>query len=637
MAITSTVAGTINQAASLISRIAGAGLSERDRQALADDDQFFRDDVVCFFELRDDGVSYLFPLVNGILSYAISEPFAAQVIPTLNSGLGVEEQGIVQRRLSISGHTGVAAQPLPIGRVPKSSSTLPTNYVDRGLADQVLYALSGQKHFQYLQDTVFRAYSNLKRDPKTAETAELLFHNPREREHWRVVPMSFSLSRQSGSHTYPFSIDLTIVGPAQPKFFPLAAVDKSLLQTLTDDIAEVTDAMANLAGAIDDLTRLQNEFKVFGQKVAGIIDAAGTIVQSGQSFLAGTKQLLNIPLASVFALFNLTTTLCALYADAVAVGNSVADWPESVMQRFRGVMYACDQLLSQGQVFDTQLSGQLATLAYQPQQPVTGTPNTVIATSFAQVRRAGSADLSGTASQAAPRPPPPRPYLSVRHETVRKGDTLTKIAARTLGSGLLWRDIARLNQIAPPWSVAADAVAVAGNEVDGQSGLLTYGTDILIPSTQPPAAQAGSPVVLGAKPTVSADEQAFGRDWLLTRISGAPGEPLYDLTLSETGEISQVAGPDVVTQSVEQNLVHQRGDVTLFPDVGLESVVGTGATSVDGALIRYRITQALLADPRVAGVSSLAVGPGVFAGDALLIDATLVLSDGTQAGVQVAA
>ncbi len=636
----SSFVGLVNQATSAVASLTGGRPNEMARQALADDALYWRDDVVCFFELRDGRSSYLFPLVNGVISHALVEPFANQVVNTLRSGLGVDEQGTLQRRLSISGHTGCAPHPLPIGQVPPRRSLLPKDFVDRQLPAQVLAALSGQKHFQYLQDTVFRAYSLLKRDIKTAEQARLLFHNPREREHWRVIPNSFSSTRGPGANTiYPFSIDLTVVGPADPLVLPIAKVDKNLLAQLTDQIQSVTDAMGNLSGAIDDLTRVQSEFKVFGQKVAGVLNAATYVVQAGQRFVAGTKQLLNIPLASVYALFGLAETVCALYADLEDTALSVADWPEAIVQSFRSTMKACDSLLSQGQVFDSRLSGQLNVLAYQPQQDASATPNTVVATSFSQIRLAGTADLAGEAGspQAAEVDPGfGGPYLSVVYETVRKGDTLAKIAARTLGSALLWRDIAVLNQLQAPWSMAADAQAVEGPELDGNSGLLTYGSRILIPSPQPPAAVASTPVVVGAKPTQTPDAQLFGVDLALVRVAGAPGEPLYDLQMSGQGELALVSGPDAVAQAVEQNVVHQKGEVPLFPDVGLDAIIGTGAAAVDDTLLHYRISQALLADPRVASLASLQVARPDSAPDAIAFDATLVLSDGSEIGVQAA-
>ena len=186
--------------------------------------------------------------------------------------------------------------------------------------------VSGQRVFEFLQQEVFRAYSDLCRDPATAQGAKLLFHNPRDQEHWQVEPMSFTLQRgPQSNYTYPFAIEMTVLGPALPTALPMVSTDRGVLDRIRDTVAQVTEAMDNLRGAIDDLTSVQGSFHVLGQQVAGVIDSASYVVQAATSFVVGTQALINVPRAAVFALFNACTDVCEVFASLVDIGTSLAD------------------------------------------------------------------------------------------------------------------------------------------------------------------------------------------------------------------------------------------------------------------------------------------------------------------------
>ena len=191
----SSFAGLATTAASAIRGLTGR-TDERLRQILADDGRYVLP-MFAFFELKLGRSTFLFPLVAGVQAYTLQEPFAVDVVPTDNAGLGVHRSGVIQRRLQLSGHTGFAPQDMPLVLPPPSlaQATFPKNYNTRDLPRSVVLPISGQRIFEYLQEQVFRAYSDACRNPATAEDAALFYHNPRDKEHWRVEPASFSLQR----------------------------------------------------------------------------------------------------------------------------------------------------------------------------------------------------------------------------------------------------------------------------------------------------------------------------------------------------------------------------------------------------------------------------------------------------------
>lgn len=636
----SSLTSLVTNAASGLRNLAGRG-DERLRQALAEDARYTQP-MFAFFELRLGQATFLFPLVAGVQAYTLQEPFAVDVVPTDNAGLGVHRSGIIQRRLQLSGHTGFAPQDLPIAPLLPKLTTFPKNYNSRDLPRSVVLPISGQRIFEYLQEEVFRAYSDACRNPATAEDAALFFHNPRDKEHWRVEPASFNLQRnQQSNYTYPWTIDLIIIGPAAETTYPLSASDKGVIDRISDSVQSITDALADLRGAIDDLTSVQGSFKVLAQQVVGIIDSASYVVQAATDFTNGTRAFINVPRAAVYALFNACTDVCALFASLVDTGTGLADWPRSIVARFRAIQNACDALLVQTGAFAPPLPERLKLV----QDETTGLNSVTRAavTSFDDINRAGTAELPGAAAayaetaQAGEVPV----YRSVRQVTVRQGDTLQRIAAKEMGSTSAWRAIALLNDLKAPQVGAGDRRAAGPGQLDAFAGVLTYGQQLLIPSTDPPPEQVTNPAVLGVSPDAAQDEKTLGRDLRLANVSSAAGDARYDLQLGSNDGVADLdthAGIAQLSQAVEQNIVISRGSSSMFPDVGLDQLIGTGYAQVDESLRNFRITQVIQADPRVALLDNLSIrlgGPGL-AADALVIQAQ-VTAVGSAAPAQVAA
>ena len=611
MAILQAIQGYANSAASSI-RGALGGMTELDRQQLTGDDQFCQP-YVAFFELQDGtSASYLFPLVYAPQQVQIAEPFAVDIVPTLDSSLYVEEGGCVQRRITMAGSTGFAPHPLPLPRpVLPGQSTLPTNYAPADLAPTIVAALSGPRQFEYLKNTVFRAYSDLKRDPQTAKNAKMCLHLPTAGEHFQVVPMSFVGSRSAQSpFTTPYQIELLVVGPAEPATLPIAVTDQGWLGNFRDAVAATNQALGNLRGAINDLTAVQGSFRILGGQVAAIISNASSIAVAAQNFLAGTSSLIDVPLAGVSALFNLVVQTLGVYTSTLALGNQLADWPQAIVERFRSMMNACDTLLAHPEVFEAPVSQRLVALnAYGLQ--LSQAQNVATVASFADIQRAGSANLPGDAdiaSVAASNPPLPT-FRSIRTVTARQGDTLVGIAAREMGDGNLWRALAIVNDLTPPVTGAQGRLYANLSDAANDLALLAPGEQVLVPSTQATPDALQSPAVLGVPPTAPAETQLLGSDLALQPV-GSASAPLFDLqTTAVAGgqDFATVTGTDALAQAVGSQVTQIKGTNVLYPDVGLEPIVGTGLAQADYALLQYRVESALTRDPRVQGIASLAI------------------------------
>ena len=196
-----------------------AAREELERQARVQDRKFL-DGSLFLFELivptaaikssNSPGteVRLFYPLVVSPNSIYFDEPFTVAISPGTNGGLVVEENGIIQRKIRLEGTTGFAPKPLETSGPIGADYNVVASYSKRGkfIAGETF---SGQKHFQFLQDKVFRTYADLKRDPTYARDTKLIFHNLKDEESWRVVPETFTLNRQSSDGPlYRYQIQL---------------------------------------------------------------------------------------------------------------------------------------------------------------------------------------------------------------------------------------------------------------------------------------------------------------------------------------------------------------------------------------------------------------------------------------------
>jgi hypothetical protein len=584
-------------------------IAELNRQSAANDRKFLRS-LLYYFELRvpwyvgQNPGPFLYPLILAPESLRMTEPFTVDRAFTNGGGLFVEEQGIIARELTISGHTGFqpTRSPRPISDFSQLTSPSSRSYSrNNTTAVGTLLALSGQRHFQYLQDAVFRTYGDLKRDPNTSEGTALYFHVPKDDEHWRVIPLNFVLERDAGKPLlYRYQITMLAVQDADRQNVTFSE-DRGVLNTLKDKFRCLRRGIGLVRAALQDLAAVQGELRAFNGGFVGLLDGAVGLADAAGAFVEGTATLIAQP-------FNLVENTIRSGLDALlefntgieqttAVGPS-ANLLNSIRQiidgvaligsyptSFRnGVQAAVDRYNARNSLATSRRSDALLAAANS------GPPQT--ARDFA---RWGSALLPGDyvrastdlgLASATPR------YQSAFSHTVEQGDTLENLAARFLEDARNWKFIALFNDLRPPFISA-----------EGLPGTVTVGGSILIPSLQPPPDVVATPATLGVRSEDPAPKHALGSDLAMVPV----GRALYDLDLNmETGptDFRVVTGVANLRQGVRTRIITERGTDLLYRDLGCSRLVGLGVNEVDLETAQFRLVDALLADSRLASIRS---------------------------------
>lgn len=121
--------------------------------------------------------------------------------------------------------------------------------------------------------------------------------------------------------------------------------------------------------------------------------------------------------------------------------------------------------------------------------------------------------------------------------------------------------------------------------------------------------------MLGVKPWETLDVQLLGRDIALRLLSEESrlGKPLYDIPIDVEGggtDVKLVGGLDNLSQGLANRLLTEKGTDTLYKRMGLERVVGLNLAPLDLETLRFRISQAIRQDARIASVRKI-VFPGL--------------------------
>lgn len=557
-------------------------------------------------QLQTGRGSYLFPLQIGPQSVAMSEPFAIEVTPTQNGGLFVEEQGIVQRRIRLRGNTGFWPTPLEIDP-PQDVEPPQGRSFGRKLPHQKGYPLSGMRHFQFLQDSVFRLYGDLKRDPTTAAQTSLVFHDPQSDEHWLVAPMSFASERTSSQPLiFPYELELLVLDKAQANAVVSKSPDQGLLAALKSVYGATQQFLVRATAAVQDLTAVQDDLRRSVQSVGATLGQVATLISAVSDFVGGTIGFVRSPYRLIFSIAQAAEAACATAENARRLGNTLFAWPRPIVQRFRAISTACEQLGLASKAFIRPASTLQSQRAVGRPQDVGGAaPNF---RSFAQLSAQGSAAipsdpvLQGAATQVGAGLVD---YPGTFSYQVKQGDSLTHIASRFLGAPQLWSVVAAANNMALP--IIPNQRAVAVRTDDRPLGtVLSIGQVLNIPSrTAIDVASPDVPVV-GASPDATAEAQLFGTDLLLRK--DASGK--FDLQLGSNdgmADFAVVTGVKNVEQAAATRVGIERGSAAMYPLLGLERLVGTGRADVDLQGFKLRVVQALEDDGRIESVSNVQV------------------------------
>lgn len=585
---------------------------ELDRQVRSQDDKYLRS-FVYYFELRvppsvskGSTSTYIYPLVIPPENIRISEPFQMTKTYGNGGGLWLEEGGIIGRSITIKGTTGFRPRHLPRVASPSAVGTIAVPYEgkshSRNVAFNIVEALSGQRHFQFLQDAVFRTYGDLKRDPTTNEGTELFFHNPKDDEHWAVAPVRFDGERNAKRTTlYPYDIELFAYAPASTAGITFSE-DEEVLKQISDGIRMLRYGVSLVRASILDLGNTQNELRMLVKGIGGVIDDAGSIAGAAESFLEGTTSLISVPLSYVSSTISLLESSLSAFQRAVTLGSS-EDVHDSVLNILRRIGDGLNVIATYPTFFQKSLDA--AVESFQKRADLSTTRSEAqfalsrtqpAPQSLREYNQLGTDLLPGDYLRArdelglgrnTPR------YTSAEERVIESGDTLPNLAARYLGDARQWKFIAVFNSLRPPFI-----------SNDGLPGTLGIGDKILIPSFAKPATSRSPTSIIGVKPEQPGEEHALGVDLLLTLTDNGQ----YDLTIdTEHGstDLKRARGRDNLSQGLRSRLKTERGHDTLYKTLGVQRMVGLGLTVIDRELAQLRLVEGIQADPRISAVRSL--------------------------------
>lgn len=661
---------------------------ERTRQDAAQDANFFRK-MTYFFELRVPQSialgpisTFLTPLVLPPESYSMEEPFTLQATPTQGGGLYVEENGIVQRTIKLEGTTGFAPRYFPKGFVGTSVLTPEKASFGRVLPNAVATNLSGQRHFQYIQDAVFRTYADLKRDPATSEETFLLFHNPKDDEHWLVAPQKFSLSRTADKRVlYKYSIELLVLDKAEALDADFSE-ETNLLDDMKNALGAINRGLGMISGAINDLTALAGELTNLVKGFATIIDTATSIITAARNFVDGVTNLINAPYAILNSLNELAEAAGFGIEEQEEATPDIVQVPYVVRQKLRMLQDGVNWIGIHPEVFITpavkkaqKLKERQSLATSASRETLEEAENTPPPTTLTEVENLGTEITQGDAiaakneTQVAVATPQ---YTSTQETPITQGDTLVNMAAKYLGDARLWQQIAIVNGMQPPFvtdvaSVPLPTGAPPGSSVGAGTGggtptpgpepgpaagepttsvqqvsqpdetpfpaALGKGGQVLVPNYRKPPQKIPLLPVLGVTAQETAEVHLLGTDLQLGEISGTGTRKQFDLQVdTERGGVDakKVRGLDNIGQSCVVRLTTEKGTDIMYKKLGLDRVIALNITPVDLETVRFRFIEALTNDPRVSAVPRFVFSADEDAVDQVIIDADVELRGFTQ-------
>jgi hypothetical protein len=648
-----------------------ATLREYLRQQATGDDKYFKY-MLMFFELKIPaevniyaaaGVSFLFPLRVPPDSYTLDEPFTVEATPTQGGGVYVEENGIVQRTIRLSGTTGFAPKPLGgAGTLALAEIKPEKKSYTRSLNPMVLDNLSGQRHFQYLQDAVFRTYADLKRDPALAEETQLIFHIPKDDEHWLVVPQRFTLERSASQRTlYRYNIELLVIDKAEAVDEDFSE-DGGFLEAISDAIATVKTAIALAEGAINDLTAIVSEIKSVINDVVQIIDGVSSVIEAAKNFVEGVTELIESPLAVLDALGGVIEAAGSFVDQWEESGQRIQSLPGKVKDKWKQLGDALEMLGTHPEKFEPDNNAEirknrnkLSPLLSMSPAAIEKAKALTVPSTVAGYNALGTQLTPGDIKEAEgaklfiPKALLGK-YRSARRVSISEGESLSSLAARYLKDARRWQDIAIINGLKPPFTNKQASLDLRKTDEAALPGVKGIGDRILIPSLSKGQADQPNPVTLGVRPEEPADVHFLGRDLkleLVTTVSN-PGNPMYDIPIDVARggiDLQTIQGLDNLSQGLTTRLITERGTDQLYKRLGMQRIIGTNQAPTDIDLARFRAIQALQQDGRVSavrrvtfeGIDGGTAKPSDAPPDALVIDAEVEVRGFTEsANVRIA-
>jgi len=453
---------------------------------------------------------------------------------------------------------------------------------------------------------VFRTYADLKQDPATSEGTVLLFHNVKDDEHWRVIPLSFDTERNAANPlVYNYTIQLLAVdavAPAEEKF----SEDKPVLAALKDKFRVLRYAVDLVRAAVNDLSAVTGELRAIHGGFVSLVDGAVAIADATASFVEGTATLIAMP-------FNDVENTMRAGNDALLEWNTGRETntavgaPANLLNAIRRVIDGLALIGSYPESFRNSVQAEVEkfqqqmSLATSRSQDALQAAESKVLDSLAAFTSAalGTSAMPGdyARSQASlglgNRTPK---FLSALEYILEQGDTLANLAARFLEDARNWKYIALFNSLRPPY------ITDRGNRLPGT---LAVGDRILIPSFAAPPAVTTNPATFGVRTSEPGAVHALGRDLLLADTAVRDQWDLVIDAAHGSTDILTVDGVPNLSQAMQTRIRTEQGTDILYRQLGCARVVGLGVTEVDLETAKIRLADAVAADPRIAAVTSV--------------------------------
>src|SRR3972149_8433381 len=372
----------------------------------------------------------VFPLVLNPQNIRKSHPFAVELAPTQESGVIAEENGVLISDLTLSGHTGVR----------------PREHKAAGIS----IPLSGQAHFLWLQDACFLRYSDLKKDPKTAATTYMTWHNYKDGEHWVCVPRNLTLDRNQGKNFYySYTITLSLIAQIENQT-QKPAEDSALFAAMKDAIRNIAAAVATVQAVVLDVENFESAVSAYTTKVlANVAGVLGFV----NAFVTGQSTFIRLPQRAMLALADDIGTVIQI-ADPNKVLSIPYDYTAAWLEMQDGIL----RLAAYPEKFreDYNAAGaRFLQLTAGPANARTADPGAAATSRITQASTFETSALrpgDATRVKAGVFDMPvtfPR-YLGFREVSVLFGDSLPSIAARELGDARRWIDLAAPHELQAP-------------------------------------------------------------------------------------------------------------------------------------------------------------------------------------------
>jgi hypothetical protein len=160
-----------------------------------------------------------------------------------------------------------------------------------------------------------------------------------------------------------------------------------------------------------------------------------------------------------------------------------------------------------------------------------------------------------------------------------------------------------VNGLKPPFLNEQASANLDRSDESPLPGSAGVGQKLLVPNfAKPPQAQPLLPV-LGVRQEEPAEVHLLGSDLALEPAPGARG--LFDIPIdTERGstDAKTVRGVANLRQAIITRLATERGTDTLYKRMGMQRVVGLGIAAIDLETARFRVSEAVGQDPRIASV-----------------------------------